>query len=251
MNIYKTSGIVINRKDTGEADKIITVFTNTEGKLKAIAKGIRWILSKNSGHLELFNYCELSLVESRNQLDKITNASTIESFKNLRADLKKTAIAYFLAETIDKLLPEKEKNKKVFDLLLFCLRYLNDASIIEKPDLFISYFGFNLLSEIGYRPELMVCVHCRKPIQPIDNFFSLKLGGVICPSCARRFDQKSIKISKDVLKILRAILDFPLEIIMKLKTVPIYEAEVKKIAESFLRNIIEREIKSSRFLKKV
>src|SRR3990172_4303625 len=117
----------------------------------AYATGIRRILSKNGGHLELFNLSEISLARSRSGLDKIATAETIESFKNLRQDLKKTAIAYFFAEIVDKLTAEKDKNPSVFNLLLETLLFLDKNKSEDKFDILSSYFIFNLLDKIGYR----------------------------------------------------------------------------------------------------
>ena len=41
MALVKTKGIVIREQPFQEQDKIITLFTEEEGKIKAIAKGVR------------------------------------------------------------------------------------------------------------------------------------------------------------------------------------------------------------------
>jgi DNA repair protein RecO (recombination protein O) len=247
VGIYKTKGIIIKRSDFGEADKFITIFTDTEGKIKTKAKGIRWILSKNKGHLELFTYSDLLIAEGR-EIDTVASATTIESFKNIKSDLKKTALAYYFCELVDKLTPEKDKNVKIFDLLLQSLRFLDKDG---NREILSRYFELNFLSHLGYKPELSLCVHCRKPLQPIVNSFSCRLGGSICPSCAIKFDPRSIKISKDGIKVLRSIISFPLETVVRLKiNSPILE-EIKIVSLKFLRYVAERDFKSPKFLKEL
>ncbi|PIZ97846.1 MAG: DNA repair protein RecO, partial [Candidatus Levybacteria bacterium CG_4_10_14_0_2_um_filter_35_8] len=56
MNSYKTEGIVIKRRNLGEADKILTIFTKRYGKIQVKAPGIRKINSRRSPHVELLNY---------------------------------------------------------------------------------------------------------------------------------------------------------------------------------------------------
>ncbi|MBI4096902.1 MAG: DNA repair protein RecO, partial [Candidatus Levybacteria bacterium] len=53
MRTFRTEGIIIKRKNFGEADRILTVFTKEYGKLQVKAKGIRRIPSRRSAHVEL------------------------------------------------------------------------------------------------------------------------------------------------------------------------------------------------------
>jgi len=247
MGIYKTNGIILKRKDFGEADKLVTIFTDSEGKINVKAKGIRWLLSKNKGHLELFNYSDLMIAEGK-EIDTVASAFTLESFKRIKEDLKKTAVAFYLAELCDKLIPFKEKNKKIFDLLLESLRHLDRD---EKPKILTRYFELNLLATLGFKPEVNLCVHCRKQLLPIFNFFSSKLGGVCCPSCCQKFDPKSLKISKKALSTLRLLLSYNLETVLRFKIDKETEREVEGISENFLKYVAEKKFKSPRFLQEI
>jgi len=66
MKSYKAEGIVIKRKNFGEADRILTVFTKKYGKIKVLAKGVRRITSRRGPNVELFNQVELVLHQGRN-----------------------------------------------------------------------------------------------------------------------------------------------------------------------------------------
>ena len=70
---YRTEAIVLRRKDIGEADRILTLFTPGAGKVRAVAKGIRKPRSRKAGHLELFTCAKLLLAVGRD-LDIITQA---------------------------------------------------------------------------------------------------------------------------------------------------------------------------------
>ena len=50
---YRAEAVVLRRHDFGETDRILTLYTPTHGKLRAIAKGVRRITSRRSGHIEL------------------------------------------------------------------------------------------------------------------------------------------------------------------------------------------------------
>ena len=61
MRTHKTEGIIIKRRNYGEADRILTVFTKYNGKIQVKATGIRRIPSRRSAHVELLNYSVLNL----------------------------------------------------------------------------------------------------------------------------------------------------------------------------------------------
>src|SRR5258708_6422672 len=58
---YSIEAIILKRTDYGEADRILTLFTPTKGKMHAIAKGTRRPVSKKAGHLELLNRSQLQM----------------------------------------------------------------------------------------------------------------------------------------------------------------------------------------------
>jgi len=116
----------------------LTIYTKHYGKIKAIAKGVRKITSRKGGNLELFNHCVLFLAEGKN-LDIVTEAQVINSFSHLRSDLGKTADAFYIVELVDKLTPEGQGNRAVFDLLIDALRNLDIRS-----------FEIDLLRVLGF-----------------------------------------------------------------------------------------------------
>ena len=127
MKTYKTEGIIIKRINFGEADRILTIFTKHYGKIKAIAKGIRKIKSRRAPHLELFNQTVLFLYKGKN-LDIITEAQLVDSFSTLRKNLRKVAFAFGVCELVDQLTREGQKQLKAYELLKACLNDLNHQS---------------------------------------------------------------------------------------------------------------------------
>lgn len=145
MKTYKVEGIILKRTNLGEADKIITVFTKEEGKLKILAKSIRKITSRKAGSLELFNHVKLLLVKGKN-LDIITEVVVVSDFSIWRTNLKKVGVAFYIAELVDKLTPEKQEQIRVFNLLHQCFSSLNTENIVNL----ILNFEKELLNELGF-----------------------------------------------------------------------------------------------------
>jgi len=143
--IYKTEGIILKRKNFGEADKILTIFTKHYGKIKAIAKGIRKITSKKAGTLELFNHCKLVLVKGKD-LDIITESQVINNFSSWRGNLNKVGIAWYFCELVDKLTAEEQVNKDIFEILKNYLENIDQKNNSQ----FIRSFEEHLLNKLGF-----------------------------------------------------------------------------------------------------
>lgn len=147
MKSFKTEGIIIKRKNYGEADRILTVLTKDNGKIHIKAVGIRRIPSRRSPHVELLNHSLLNLYKGRNY-SILTEAESLESFSAIKSDLEKIGFAYHLCELIDGLCPENQENEKVFQLLK---NALTDLSVNKSFS--IREFEVQLLIALGYWNE--------------------------------------------------------------------------------------------------
>ena len=104
--LYRTESIVLRRQDLGEADRIVTVFTPAQGKLRAIAKGVRRPGSKKAGHVEPFTRNSLLVAKGR-ELDIITQAETLDAYPSLRQDLDRLGQAAYVIELVDRFAVER------------------------------------------------------------------------------------------------------------------------------------------------
>lgn len=141
MKSYKALGIIIKRKNFGEADRILTVFTKRYGKLKVLAKGVRRITSRRGPNVELFNQVELVIHQGRT-FDILTEAQVLNTFSSIRKDLNLVGLAFHVCEIVDGLCPEHQSHPKVYDLMLGVFNEL-DQGLIHA-------FEKNLLQELGY-----------------------------------------------------------------------------------------------------
>ncbi len=84
--VHKTHAVVLRRRNLGDADRVLTVYTPGHGKQELIAHGVRKPTSRKAGHLETFSHASLMIAEGRTW-GIITEASTVESYRYLRQDL--------------------------------------------------------------------------------------------------------------------------------------------------------------------
>lgn len=151
MRTYKTEGIILKRSNFGEADRILTVFTRHYGKIKVLAKGVRRIKSRRGPNVELFNWVILFLTRGKN-FDLLSEAEIKNSFSSLKGDLRKVAFTYYFCELVDGLCPEKQENRRAFDLLTKTLQDLTTADQRSAASI-LADFELELIQELGYWPK--------------------------------------------------------------------------------------------------
>jgi DNA repair protein RecO (recombination protein O) len=240
---YQTEAVIIKKVKLGEADRILTLFTRDYGKIEAVAKGVRRPKSKMAGHLELLTHSQVRLARGRN-LDTIIGSQVIESYMALKNDLWLTSSGLYAAELVNQFTVERVSNPSLFRLLLETLDRLSQAI---NPDLTLRYFELHLLDLAGYKPQLQECVSCRVELKPVVNAFCCSSGGILCPNC-RYEHPASFSISVDALKVLRLFQRSTFDVVPRLKVSPELAQELKAGLASYIRYLLEREIKSATWM---
>lgn len=149
MRTYSDEGIVLARRNFGEADRILSIYTKNHGRVSAIAKGIRRLTSKKRGHLEVFSYVRFQIAEGHG-IGILTEVETINNFERIRKDLKKVSLAYFFTEVIGKITHEHERNDGIFELILNYLERLQCEIGLRS---FRLEFITELLTITGFWPK--------------------------------------------------------------------------------------------------
>jgi DNA repair protein RecO (recombination protein O) len=148
MRLQKATGIILKRNNLGEADRILTVFTKTEGKVYLKAKGVRKITSKRASHIEPLNKITFSSYK-KSAMPVLIEVVSLESFSSIKQDLTTVALAYHICELIDSLCPEGQENPEIFSLLEQMLFNLSNKKHIGN---IIHEFEIRLLSSLGFLP---------------------------------------------------------------------------------------------------
>jgi len=240
---YQTEAIIIKKTRLGEADSILTLYTPHLGKIQGFAKSLRKPKSKLAGHLELLTHSLVSLARGRN-LDTIIGSQTINSFLPLKSDLVLTSHALYAIELVDQFTAEHIEDYPLFQLLLETMQQLCQAG---DRELVLRYFEIHLLDEVGYRPQLQQCVSCRATLEPTTNSFCPGAGGMLCPTC-RQSQPLTYPLSVNALKVLRLLQSSDYETVSRLKMTPELSRELEGVMRTYIRYLLEREVKSAAWL---
>ncbi len=160
MQGIKVEGVILKRRNLGEADRILTVFSLQKGKISVLAKGVRRITSRRSGNVELLNRSLMYLHQAKTFLI-LTEASSLNTFQKIKADLTLSTYAYHIIELVDKLTAENQENRILYEYLVEVLKRLD-----RKPrQILIRAFEAKILVNLGFisfqNPEVELQFHPR------------------------------------------------------------------------------------------
>lgn len=170
--------MVLRTIKLGEADRIVTILTQSRGKVRAVAKGVRKTGSRFGARLEPTSHVALQCYEGR-ELDIVTQVETIDMFRPLREHYGCLTHAISMLEAVDRVAQDRERNLALYRMLVGALR-----SLAENPTPVVSTaFFWKLLSLEGFHPMLDMCARCGGA-EPFIAF-DLSEGGVLCDTCGR------------------------------------------------------------------
>jgi DNA repair protein RecO (recombination protein O) len=126
MRTFSAEGVVLKRRNYGEADRIITVFTKDRGKLTAIAKGVRKLTSRKKGSIEPGTLAKFHFVKGRHW-EILTQVQLISTFPGLRQSLVRITQLHQLLEIIDHLTVENQESPEVYHV------FIDTLHVLEQP----------------------------------------------------------------------------------------------------------------------
>jgi DNA repair protein RecO (recombination protein O) len=186
VSLHRADGIVLRTQKLGEADRIITILTREQGRLRLVAKGVRRTTSKFGARLEPFAHVDIQVFAKPNRaLDLITQAEIIAPYgERIVDDYRRYTAGTAMLETAERLTDaEGEPAVQQYLLLLGGLRALTGAK--HAPGLVLDAFILRSLAVAGYAPSFHNCAQCgaEPPENASFRFFAVAAGGVVCSSC--------------------------------------------------------------------
>lgn len=238
---------ILKSKDFGEADRLLTLYSDTAGKTKAKAKGARKINSKLGGHLDAISLVSVDLVTGRS-IDTVVGVTNEKHYEKIKKSITKTSLGIFFCEMIDKLFFEDDVDAEIFFILKDALDILEN--IVDTSDFLLlkAVFEYKVLENLGHKPKIDSCVVCKSKDRS-RIIFDYHLGGVLCENCLDH-EKNSCKVTEKTLKILNAFAKLQVADIMKIKDVSADMAEVSDVLKNFNNYIYDKYFKSESFWRK-
>ena len=177
--MFKTvNALVLREVRYKEADRILTLLTDTEGKITAKARGALRKSSRTAAATQQLTYSEMTLFENKGRWT-VNEAVVREGFKGLRGEMERLALGAYFAECMEAFGVEDQPEPALLQLGLNCLYALSRG--LYPPEHIKAAFELRLMCLSGYAPELSCCAVCGKePEQPV---LSLDHGRLCCRTC--------------------------------------------------------------------
>lgn len=145
MNTVKAEGVILKRRNFGEADRILTVFTDKLGKISVMAKGVRRISSRRAGNVELLNRVAMFLHQGKG-MPILTEAKALETYPKLKSDLTLSTYSFHILELVDKLTAQDQENSFLYKMLIIILEKLSK----NPRQILVRAFEVKTLSGLGF-----------------------------------------------------------------------------------------------------
>ena len=175
--LTKVRGLIIRTVDIKETDRLVTIFTEEQGVVTALARGARSLKSRKMSATMLFCYGDYVLY---GQGDKqwIKEAELLESFYDMRDSIEGLALANYIVEILSDVTvaeAEKELLRLALNSLFAISRGKYTAEKIKAA------FEVRAATILGFMPDILACHECG---ERLGDFFLDVMGGVInCRSC--------------------------------------------------------------------
>src|SRR4051794_34763090 len=157
MERYQERALVLGTVDYGEADRIVTLFTEGRGKLSAFAANARKSKRRFAGALEPFTLIRAQLVERRGTTIHLGSADIERGFYSTRDDLPRVARALYCMELCRELVREQEAHEQLFYTAISFLDQLEHQ--VAGPTSLIA-FELAALAQAGLMPRFDSCALC-------------------------------------------------------------------------------------------
>ncbi len=216
---YRYTAIVLSKKEVGETDRLYTLYTREQGKIRVMAKGVRKPEAKLASQLESFTVVSL-IINKTKGIGKITSAVVEEMFASLRGDYEALLSVSQNMSILERFVDMDESDEELYDLMTQYLeegeRLVNEGQK-ERMRLLSQVFLFQLFSHLGYHIEAETSVHSgQRLVQGERHFFSPRAGGVITEAEASEL-KESFYIQENTIKLMRLFATNRLGACLKLK----------------------------------
>lgn len=239
MQNTTVEAIILGRKNWGEADRLLFLYSKELGKIKLVAKGSRKIKSKMASHIEPFTVGVYHYVQGKS-MPILVGAEAINHNEELSKNLSTLTAASYLCELLEISTDENIPNSDIYETLTKTLALLCTEQP-TKQELLLRYFEFLLLKTSGYGPNYHTCKNCHGKLTEKEYYFG-NFEGVNCCEC----ENNGKKIDKNTFKVLRMFDKETLEKILTVRDIESHGEKLKDVITPYLYDIIPKIPKSQK-----
>jgi DNA repair protein RecO (recombination protein O) len=175
-------GVVLKTTALRESDLLVTLYTETHGRVAAVARGARKSQRRFAGALQLLVLGRYQLGRRpRGELWGLEGGEVVREWTQLAADVYAVAHASYLAELVAELLPAEAPDPHVLEIVVALWDSLAEGG--PSPGA-LRAVELELLELAGHQPALHGCAACGATDLATAAVFDPWRGGAVCRRCA-------------------------------------------------------------------
>lgn len=183
MPARETEAIILKTFSLGEADRLVSFFGRTSGRMRGVASGARRIKNRYGSTLEILSHVRVWYIEKETRdLVRIQQCELLESFHKSQSNYELSTGLAVVSEISEQVLPEHEAAESMFRLLLLTVREIERTGAWQLP---LSYFAFWTVRLGGWLPQFGRCASCGAPFGTQPAFHAPWEAGLFCEKCRR------------------------------------------------------------------
>lgn len=240
--LYKTEGIIIRAIDYGEGNKIVTIFTESFGKVGVMARGAKKIKSRHSAVTQPFTQGVYTYYKGNaNALATLNDGEIVQTYYH--SDIEKMAYTAYVTEWVDRVWEEKEPSPYLYAQYKAAL----EAIKADKDGQIIAHvFELKMLQLVGYKPIFHHCTSCGS--EDGLQHFNPSSGGMVCGKCVQTERQFTLPVNGKSLLLLRLLERMDLNRLGKVHVSAETKSQLKELFRSFIDEHLPLRWKSRPFL---
>jgi DNA repair protein RecO (recombination protein O) len=208
MRSYKIEGVVIKRRNFGEKDRVLTIFSRERGKTEVLSKGCRRPGSRLA-HCSDLGVVGIFFVHEGRNLDILSEFRAKFFPQSISGDYEMTRFVSRIFAILDKLYEASHPHQPTYETIVELLQEANARPI----KILQIYFLSKIIADLGLQPDLQKCAVCQLEFLSDDEIVYDQQGEL----CHKKCCDAGEEISKDAVKYLRLVFSKKIDFILKVR----------------------------------
>lgn len=241
-----TRALVLRAADYKESSRMLTLLTESDGKISAAAKGVRRKNSKLAAAAQLYAFSEVTLSHSGGRW-YLNEGNALELFPGIGLSIENLALAAYFSELLETVCREDIPEPELLRLALNTFFALSEGK--KSPALIKAAFEMRLMCQAGYAPPLEGCAACGNP-DPAELVFALEGDGLMCRSCAAASGAPRARLCASSLAAMRYIEEADDRRVFSFNLSDDALERLSDACEKYVRQQLERDFRTLDYYKK-
>ena len=246
MGEIRTKALVIRQTEFGEGNRMLTLFSEDFGLMKAAIYGVKRAKSRSAAASQFLSWSEFILFRGKGEIMTVNSVTAIDAFFPMQESIELLSLGAYFAEITTYFMGYEEPNPPLLRLLLntlYACSYQNLSLAIAKI-----VYELRLICMMGYAPHISECAACGETGNIA--WFSAECGGILCNGCHAPA-RDDLPLSPAAYQALFYILTAEEKRVFSFRISDNVQTELLRLCEQYLLHCAETEFSSLSYLKNV